>query len=158
MSLEDAIARGLRWLREVEQPADAIVFHLGDQTRAAGFAIDFTPRLGGSSIVCVAKLVRIDLEDARRDTERDPRLLKKAELERVVRALEVQGASVVDSWNGVGLFSGSFRVALELHPSLAAALTRYHDGCPKHGSVFCKDADDPFVIGLRRAVGIPRGT
>jgi hypothetical protein len=62
--------------------------------------------------------------------------LGESEMAEVAEALADMGVSVLDRWNGTHE-TGSLSLAETAHPSLLAAVRRYHDTCPEHRTVFC---------------------
>lgn len=78
--------------------------------------------------------------------------IRKTELAELAQALAELGHEVVETWNGHPGSSGSVALRGAAHPTLLAAVGRYHAGCPEHPekTVFC--GCGWFQHGYRRVV------
>lgn len=147
------LAAGLTWLYDTPQPDDAIANHHGYSVvvgerryRFIGQGINWGP------------VVVVDVPDPQYEHRGHDRVVVNgldgpAEMRRVADALAEMGHRVASQWNGSeGCETGSLGLADRPHPTLTAALRRYHDGCPTHGGVFCPGECRWLRDGLDRAV------
>jgi hypothetical protein len=120
------LAAGVRWLLRTDQPATAVLQHHGPSRRGTDLDYSFCP-IGPPHMPVVAVTDRTLNEPS-------PDLMKTvaAELTRL-------GAAVSRQWVGgaQAMLWASSGLAVPAHPSLVAAVDRYHGGCPKHQTVFC---------------------
>jgi hypothetical protein len=131
------LRRGLRWLHETEQSDGSLLQHHGETVRAQGNRkLTFIPTAwAGHPVIVVAV---DDLEYGPPPRRRCLNPIATGELTAFTELLAVLGAEVVHTWNGHPHTSGSLALARPAHPSLAAAVKRYHAGCPEHHAVFCR--------------------
>jgi hypothetical protein len=128
---------GLTWLYDTVQPDDAHQFHLGTSidlpayNRYYGFCPDGGEHLP-TVIINVGKL-RF-LPGRLQEHPLTPR-----ELDDLAAELERRGFPVRATWNGFPASTGSVGLARPAHPTMVAAVERYHRGCTVHPkrSVFC---------------------
>lgn len=127
---------GLRWLYDTPQPDTAILHHHGQRLPSVGNRhLDFTPVGWAGRVIIVLSVSHVDLGE--RWPARNP--LRTDELDQLADLLDGMGETVVHRWNGNPHISGSIALARRAHPTLDAAVRRYHAGCPDHGgSVFCR--------------------
>jgi hypothetical protein len=135
------LAAGLAWLYDTVQPDGAILQHhgLGIADPAHNRYLNFVPTGGSSSRSAVVT------DNVRRRVLVGPPTawllanpIEPDEPDRLSAMLAGLGLVVTDVWNGYP--SDTVGVALDrpAHPTLTAAVDRYHRGCPRHGgSVFC---------------------
>lgn len=130
------ILSGLRWLYDTPQPDTAILQHHGQALASVGNRhLTFVPVGWAGRVVIVLNVTRIDVGE--RWPARNP--LRPDELDHLADLLDGMGETVLSRWNGHPHFNGSIALARRAHPTLAAAVQRYHAGCPAHGgSVFCR--------------------
>ena len=133
---------GLNWLYETVQPDDAhqqhlgIVLHLPAANRWYGFCPDGAQHLPVVS-VDVIKPEWIDNGFNRPMTLANP--LSPDELPALAEELRNRGFESFGTWNGHPGATGSVGLTRKAHPTLVAAVERYHRGCTEHPdrSVFC---------------------
>ncbi|MFB7832044.1 hypothetical protein [Streptomyces sp. NPDC056056] len=153
MPLSDALAAGLRWLYETEQPNDAWMQHLGQSIPVAdNRSLTFAPS-GANQLPVIA--IEVSWPTWRKGPAGDlvpGNPLAPNELPRLAAALEQRGFSVRSTWNGFPAHSGSVGLARPAHHSQYAAVERYRAGCREHParSVFCEC--DSWHAGFTRAV------
>ncbi|WP_367139734.1 hypothetical protein [Saccharothrix sp. HUAS TT1] len=129
----------MRWGFHVEQPDAAIVPHSGASLTAPATAnrrYSLIPEVGGWPVLVV------DVVDSQWDSAKYAHgvVLHPDELDCLHLALDSMGFQVVERWNGHPTTTGSLRLAgRQAHPSLLAAVKRYHAGCPDHPAkgLFC---------------------
>lgn len=137
--LNDTLAAGLAWLYDIEQPADALVTHLGapvHHRQVGDRRLRFYPDGGGMPIVVS------DVVGSRYDPDRGryvPAYRGATERGLMHASLAHLGRPVADTWNGERINdSASYRLFDMIHPSLRAAREYYGAGCPEHaGTPFC---------------------
>lgn len=134
---ETVLRRGLHWLYNTEQPDDAVLQHHGETLRSQpNRKLTFIPTSGlaGHTVIVVA----VDsVEYGPTPQRRCLNPLDAGELLAFAELLADLGEGVVRTWNGHPHFAGSLALTRPAHPSLRAAVRRYHTGCPTHQSVFC---------------------
>lgn len=152
---------GLGWLFDTVQSDDAhaqhhgIVLGLPEANRWYGFCPDGARHLPVVS-VNVVKPEWIDNGFNRPSTLANP--IGPAELPELAAELRRRGFESFGTWNGHPGDTGSVGLARPAHPTLVAAVDRYHRGCTVHPqrSVFC-DCED-WTAGFRRIVRPDRPT
>lgn len=124
------LAAGVRWLLRTDQPVTAVLQHHGLNRKGTDLTYSFIP-IGPPHPPIVAVTDRTLNEPS---TE-----LVKA----VASELIWLRAPVSKQWVGSaqGMLWQSFGLTVPAHPSLVAAVDRYHAGCPKHQTVFCSPED-----------------
>jgi hypothetical protein len=140
----EVIEIGAEWLRTSEQPADALLTHLGLTTHAGGgLTISFAPngylgektsmRQGGRGAVIVVALGRGS------ETGLPPiPHFTQDEIDDLGALIEAAGLPIEERWNGAGLDTGSFGIqAKAVSPTLNQSVRHYVDACPVHKTVFC---------------------
>lgn len=140
--LDEILDTGLGWLYDTVQPDDAhqqhhgIVLHLPEVNRWYGFCPDGARHLPVVS-VNVIKPEWIDNGFNRPSTLANP--LGSDELPQLAEELRRRGFESFGTWNGHPSDTGSVGLVREAHPTLTAAVQRYHRGCTAHPerSVFC---------------------
>lgn len=153
--LDTILAAGLRWLYETEQPTDAWQEHRGLLLRApaSNRCYSFIPANDWRRVVVAVDVAKIEWIDNGPNELRTPaNPLESGELEALAAELRVLGFEITSTWNGHPQTSGSIGLARPAHPSLVAAVDRYHAGClahPKRG-VFCDC--DAWRSGFARIV------
>jgi len=133
----DVLEAGLRWLYDTEQPAGAILQHHGASLPGDGNRrFRFIPAGAQHRVVVIVDVADVQWEE-RGGRAANP--LRPGELDELTGGLAALGAEVVETWNGYPGVTGSLALARPAHPTLLAALDRYHRGCPDHPSrsVFC---------------------
>ncbi|WP_141564244.1 hypothetical protein [Mycolicibacterium palauense] len=147
-----ALRSGLAWLYETEQPEAAILQHHGDGLASHGNRnMRFIPAGWGGRVVIVVDVTKVDYGTGR--GARGPRNpLAVDELDAFTVLLADLGHAVVHRWNGHPAATGSLALAGPAHPSLRAAVTRYHAGCPRHRSVLCRCGW--YSEGYRHVIGV----
>jgi hypothetical protein len=143
--LEDALAVGLHWLHEVEQPDDAVLQHHG-AFMLAGRSRTF-PAIARPRLLRFVPLARdgravVVVTIAKNEYDGEGNVLHRLlpeELAVVTGMIESLGGAVEFSWNGHPAETGSLALKRPAHPTLVAAVERYHKGCPEHPKegVFC---------------------
>lgn len=136
-SLATILDTGLNWLYDTVQPDDAhqqhhgITIGLPEANRLYGFCPDGAEHLP----VVVVDVAKPEL----RPYELPANPLAPDELSDLAAELERRGFKVRTTWNGHPAITGSVGLAREAHPTLVAAVQRYHRGCVVHPerSVFC---------------------
>lgn len=129
------ITAGLRWVYETEQPGDAVLQHHGLSLPVVeNRRFSFCPTGWAEHVVIVVSVAKVELGGPY-EPPRNP--LAPDELVAVTAALADLGADVVKTWNGHPSITGSLALTRPAHPSLVAAVKRYHAGCPQHRTVFC---------------------
>lgn len=137
--LEAALAAGLRWLYDTEQPEGAILqSNSGATTVAGNRRFMFGPCGWASRPVVVVDVVHVEWTGDGRDG-RPANPLLPGELDDLTASLAALGADVAATWNGHPGTTGSLGLARLAHPTLLAAAHRYTAGCPDHPNrgVFC---------------------
>lgn len=135
------IAIGCRWLREVEQPDDAVVSQFGrGEHSGGGLRIQFAAggwhrSPPGSDYGYVVFDLSLSDEQARAKVP-PPDPFTQEEIDEFGALLRAGGVEVISQWNGAGLRTGSFGIR-GVNPSQDRAYRNYGRGCPIHGSVFC---------------------
>lgn len=144
--IEDVLAAGLRWLYQTEQPEDAILQHhgvtlVGDRSRSfpainRARLMGFAPAAADGSVVVWTEVAGNDYDDRAEPLHR----LLPEELEVMTRMIESLGETVARTWNGHPAPTGSLALERPAHPTLAAAVKRYNQGCSDHPAkgVFCQ--------------------
>ncbi|NML55314.1 hypothetical protein HHL19_16195 [Streptomyces sp. R302] len=134
-----ALAAGLRWLFDTEQPDTAIVTHLGMSIPGAGNRwYGLCPSGADGQVVISTNVARVTWARADGDTyAANP--IAYGEVAWLKGFLGHLGHTVTATWNGYPGTSGSLALAEAPHPSLTAAVDRYRAGCPAHptAGVFC---------------------
>jgi hypothetical protein len=133
---------GLNWLYDTVQPDNAhqqhhgITLGLPEANRWYGFCPDGARHLPVVS-VNVGKPEWIDNGFNRPMTLANP--IDADELPRLAEELRRRGFEPHDTWNGHPGDTGSVGLVRPAHPTLVAAVQRYHRGCTVHPqrSVFC---------------------
>jgi hypothetical protein len=136
-NLSAILDTGLRWLYETVQPDDAhqqhhgITIGLPATNRLYGFCPDGAEHLP----VVVVNVAKPELRP--NDLPANP--LEPGELFDLAQELETRGFTVRTTWNGHPAITGSVSLVRPAHPTLVAAVQRYHRGCVVHPerSVFC---------------------
>lgn len=149
---------GLGWLYDTTQPDDAHVTHHGitighpEANRWYVFTPDGAQHLP-TVIVNVSHPEWIDNGFGQPSTLANP--LAPDELPTLAEELRRRGFDVASTWNGHPGDTGSVGLVRPAHPSLVAAVQRYHRGCTVHPqrSVFC-DCEE-WTAAYRRAVKPP---
>ena len=148
---------GLAWLYETEQPEAAILQHHGDGLASRGNrSVRFIPTGWGGRVVIVVEVAKVDYgTDPGARGPRNP--LAVDELDAFIALLADLGHAVVHRWNGHPAATGSLALAEPAHPSLRAAVARYHAGCPCHRTTLCRcgwyGEGHRHVIGVRAVHG-----
>lgn len=142
MDVSAALAAGLDWLFETEQP-NASIEH-GGLMLAAGASrrLSFSPWGHTAPSVVVIDVVKpewIDNGPNKLMTLANP--IGVTELDDLAQQIRERGYAVASTWNGHPGPSGSVGLERAAHPSLLAAAERYRAGCPDHRSVFCGRED-----------------
>ncbi|MFJ2780216.1 hypothetical protein [Kitasatospora sp. NPDC087315] len=129
---------GLAWLYDTEQPDGAILQHHGTTLGTHDNRhYTVTPTGAMNLPVFVVDIVDMDFDFER--SEPGPRnVLAAGELAALADTLAAFGAEVRTTWNGTGV-TGSIGLRRPAHPTLTAAVDRYHARCPTHHNVFCSD-------------------
>lgn len=141
-SLATILDTGLNWLYDTVQPDDShqqhhgIVLHLPEANRWYGFCPDGAQHLPVVS-VDVLKPEWIDNGFNRPSTLANP--LGADELPALAEELRRRGFESFGTWNGHPGPTGSVGLTRKPHPTLVAAVDRYHRGCTVHPErrVFC---------------------
>lgn len=136
-TLATVLDAGLGWLYDTVQPDDAHQQHTGrslglpDYNRLYSFCPDGAEHLP-VVIVSVAKPRQLPGR-----LQQHP--LTPYELGALAAELERRGLQVRTTWNGFPAPTGSVGLARPAHPTLVAAVERYHRGCTVHPEkrVFC---------------------
>ena len=132
----DVLRAAVAWLFEVEQPDDAVLQHHGLWVgRDERFAFEAVPAGAGGAPLVVVDVALVEWT-GHGPEHRPKNPITQDEHDAMIAALSPLVA-VRDTWNGPGAITGSYALAGRAHPSLLAAVERYHRGCPTHRSVFC---------------------
>lgn len=128
---------GLAWLYDTEQPDGAITQHHGRSTSTGDWRLGFCP-LGADDL----PVVWVEVATPVYRTIGDDRLLTNPlgphAMKQISDALAQLGHPVTKTWNGEShMTTGSCGMRDPAHPTLLAAVQRYHAGCPTHKSLFC---------------------
>jgi hypothetical protein len=133
-ALQDAVDVGLAWLYATVQPDTAILQHHGVPVAAVGDRrLSFCPAGVNRLPVVVVDVIGVTYIG---DSLRPQNPLAAGELEALADLLG-RSVPVATTWNGHPAATGSIGLARPAHPSLVAAVARYHARCPQHDSVFC---------------------
>jgi len=136
-TLASVLDAGLGWLYDTIQPDDAHQQHHGitlgvpEANRIYGFC----PTGAEGLPVVVVEVAKPEL----RPYQLPLNPIEPEELPALASELEQRGFKVRVTWNGHPAISGSVGLARPAHPTLLAAVQRYHRGCTVHPdrSVFC---------------------
>lgn len=138
--LRAALTLGLTWLHHTPQPNGAVISHHGMQLTEpdADRRLTFIPH-GWNNHAVIVLAVLNPTHDPQRPYDPPTNPLAPDELDTTTHLLTTLGATVVHTWNGHPHTTGSLALAEPAHPTLTAAVARYHDGCPTHPEhhVFC---------------------
>ncbi len=145
-----ALAAGLAWIYETEQPDDAIPAIHGYSTQVADRILRFIGAgYEGRPVVVVDVAEPVYAHPGPSADLLNP-LGGAAEMDALAAAIRAAGREVGHWWNGMGT-TGSVGLATPAHPSLLAGLRRYSAQCPTHRSVFCSANGCTWLRdGLRR--------
>jgi hypothetical protein len=137
--LEAAIAAALEWLATPQRRKGALTTHFGYSTHVGDNARLAISTHGDRDALIILTLPDYMPEDVHLpyDDRRPYPTLTLDEVNEVIALIEKYGGTMVDRWNGEGHRTGSFQFSAKIQPSVRALQQRYHDHCPKHGSVFC---------------------
>lgn len=139
---------GLNWLYDTTQPDDAHQQHHGITIGhpAANRYYGFCPTGAENLPVVTVNVAKVEY----RDYEPPVNPLEPGELFDLAQELEARGYTVRTTWNGHPAVTGSVSLVQPAHPTLVAAVQRYHRGCTVHPerSVFC-DCDAWTAEGRR---------
>lgn len=151
-ALQSAVEAGLAWLYDTVQPDTAILQHHGVPVAAVGNRrLSFCPVGVNRLPVVVVDVVGVTYIG---DSLRPQNPLVAGELE-ALAALIGRSVPVATMWNGHPAVTGSVGLARPAHPSLAAAVARYHARCPEHDSVFCSRTGCSWYRNGHRTVIYP---
>ena len=148
----EAILRaGLAWLFNTEQPDGAISMHHGETApEVDNRTYRFCPAGVAAAAVVIVEVPHYKLV---MPGYRPEPAIEPGEMGKLVAAIEALDVRVASTWNGTGFTTGSVGLVRPAGPSLAAAVRRYHAGCPDHdGNVFSHDGCTWFVDGARLLV------
>jgi hypothetical protein len=139
---EPILAAGLAWLFDTVQPDGALTQHHGfTAPEVDNRSYRFCPAGAAARTVVIVDVAHYEFHPSGYGATP---VLTKDEMTALVAAVEGLGQPVASTWNGAGCITGSVGLAAGPHPSLAAAVARYHAGCPDHGgSVFCGGFHNP---------------
>ena len=136
-SLDSVLTTGLNWLYDTVQPDDAHTSHHGIVLGllAANRIYGFCPTGAKNLPVVVVDVAKPE----HRDYLPPANPLAPDELSDLAQELERRGFTVRTTWNGHPGITGSVGLTRPAHPTLVAAVQRYHRGCTVHPkrSVFC---------------------
>ncbi|MFE9363711.1 hypothetical protein ACFYNN_13020 [Streptomyces sp. NPDC006978] len=152
--LDTILTAGLHWLYETEQPNDAWL-HRGLLLTAptANRLYGFIPANDWKRVVVAVDVAKIEwIDNGPNDLKTPANPLGVGELDALAAALRALGFEVTSTWNGHPQTTGSVGLTRTAHPSLLAAVDRYHAGCLVHpkSSVFCDC--DAWRDGFNRIV------
>lgn len=160
-ALAAAVRAALAWLYDTEQPGDAWLQHHGVGIRPpdADRTVSAVPA-GMGGVAWGRPVLALEVVNPRYRADDSPghwdvlNGFRAGELDAFADLVEQQGRRVVDRWNGQPLArSGSLALADRAHPSLLAAVGRYHAGCPDHATPLCSwDGCDWYRRGWARVV------
>lgn len=146
---------GLGWLYDTVQPDDAHQQHHGITIGlpSANRLYGFCPTGSANLPVVIANVAKPELRPY--DLPLNP--LAPDELFDLATELERRGFTVRTTWNGHPAITGSVGLVRPAHPTLVAAVERYHRGCVVHPerSVFC-DCETWNAEGARIVQPVPR--
>lgn len=140
--LATTLTAGLRWLYETEQPDNACQEHHGLLLRAptTNRLYSFIPANDGRRVVVAVNVATIEwIDNGPNELKTPANPLEPGELVALAADLRALGFEVTSTWNGHPQTTGSVGLARPAHPSLLAAVDRYHAGClvhPRRGA-FC---------------------
>jgi hypothetical protein len=136
-----ALAAGLRWLYDTEQPVGAILHHSGVILRSAdNRTFGFVPSGARQRPVVVVDVTKVEWIDRGPYEFKEPaNPLEPGELEALAEQISALGFEVDGTWNGHPGIAGSIGLKRTANPSLLAAVDVYLAGCQEHPnrSVFC---------------------
>ncbi|MGW3400764.1 hypothetical protein [Streptomyces zhihengii] len=136
-TLAEVLDAGLGWLFDTVQPDDAHQQHHGITIGLphANRIYGFCPTGAANLPVVVVDVAKPEL----RPYALPLNPLGPDELFDLSSEMERRGFKVRKTWNGHPAVSGSVGLARTAHPTLVAAVARYHRGCTVHParSVFC---------------------
>ncbi|MFE7106597.1 hypothetical protein ACFU98_35155 [Streptomyces sp. NPDC057575] len=140
--LDTFLTAGLRWLYETGQPDNAWQGHHGLLLRApaANRLYSFIPANDWKRPVVAVDVAKIEwIDNGPNELKTPANPLAAGELESLAAELRSLGYEFTATWNGYPQTTGSVGLARPAHPSLLAAVDRYHAGCLVHPkrSVFC---------------------
>lgn len=145
------LAAGLDWLYRTRQPDDAIQQHHGITLPGLGNRYyGFCPEGADKRPVVSVNVARPKHRDTVTYELTNP--IGPNELRALTTELHSLGVRVTCTWNGHPGPHGSLGLDRPAHPSLLAAVKRYHAGCPEHPdrSVFCDC--DAWSAGHKRVI------
>ncbi len=129
---EATLLAGLRWLHDTEQPEGAILQHHGVVLEGVGNRrFGFIPSGRADRAIVTVDVAHLTWEVK---TFRITNPLRRTELTELTAQLATLSAEVVGTWNGHPAPTGSLALARPAHPTLLAAVARYHAGCPTHSA------------------------
>jgi len=132
------LCSGLSWLYDTEQPASAVLQHHGEGLASQGNrGLRFIPSGWGGRVVIIVDVTKVEY-GTNPGTRRPLNPLAVGELDAFTALLADLGHKVVHTWNGHPAVTGSLALAEPAHPSLQAAVARYHAGCPTHRTTLCR--------------------
>ena len=133
------------WLTATEQVEGAVCAPHGHGLFGApGWAVRICPSGARGRAVLVFDVP----EDRNREMDGGITKAEWAEICALVGSL----FTFIETWNGIGCWTGSVAVAEEPHPTLTAALALYREGCkvcaPGRGTPFCREAGHEWKQGF----------
>lgn len=141
-TLAAVLDAGLHWLYDTVQPDDAhqqhhgIALHSPETNRWYGFCPSGVRHV---PVVHVNVLEVEWIDNGPNDLEAPANPLGPHELDALAEELRRRGFESFEAWNGHPGITGSVGLVRPAHPTLVAAVQRYHGGCVVHPerSVFC---------------------
>lgn len=147
---------GLHWLYDTEQPDDAHQHHSGLLLRepATNRLYTVIPTNDWKRPVIAVDIAAIEwIDNGPNELKTPANPLEPGELDALAALLSgLSGVAITRTWNGHPQTTGSVGLARPAHPSLLAAVDRYHAGCLNHPerSVFCEC--EAWQAGFRRTI------
>ena len=151
VTIYEAIRRCVEWVNRPQPSGAVIQHHPVPIAQTHNWVMSIAAHGSDSGVLVVERL------SPRWSGDGELKLLNPIRAHHMRRFREalgaVPGCKLLESWNGEGLATVSFRIRCAVNPSLQRALKRYRDGCPDcGGSVFCTDFSHPWFQGFGKAI------
>jgi hypothetical protein len=145
------LTTGLTWLYNTAQPADAVISHHGVYRGTPDRGFRFLP--GGYGHLGRSPIVTVEVHPVFNGRGDVTNPLTREDVTALTANLRRRGHTIRETWNGKGRSTVSVALDGTVHPTLTAAVTRYHAACPTHYTVFCyRDGCTWYADGYARIV------